>query len=176
MTHSLSHLELEKHSPMKRVQRDRRSTSKLSCVGVLNFLHANIRYSYLHNLSAKAIDQYIELRAEEQSGTSKEKIDPRLQNIIEGIFQRCIAEGEYKQVRICTYFTAIGQLLTYLPDDFRPSVSLWNLADLILFPLSTSKQTMFPYSHMPWKLLLILVHHYHIVTMSSGFYSLYSPT
>lgn len=47
---------------------------------------------------AKAIDRYIELRAEEQSGTSKEKIDPRLQLIIEGIFKRCISEGEFKQV------------------------------------------------------------------------------
>ncbi len=47
---------------------------------------------------AKAIDRYIEARSAEQSG-SKEKMDPRLQSTIEGIFSRCVAEGEFKQVR-----------------------------------------------------------------------------
>jgi 26S proteasome regulatory subunit N2 len=42
---------------------------------------------------AKAIDRYIKARAIE------EKIDPQLQITIEGIFQRCILEGEYRQVR-----------------------------------------------------------------------------
>ncbi len=62
-------------------------------------IHEFLSLKYF-GLPAKAIDRYIELRAEEQSGTSKEKIDPRLQTIIEGIFQRCISEGEFKQVRI----------------------------------------------------------------------------
>ena len=47
--------------------------------------------------AAKAIDRYVQARAPEQSGA--EKIDPKLQNIIEGIFRTCIADGEYKQVR-----------------------------------------------------------------------------
>jgi len=46
---------------------------------------------------AKAIDRYIQARSAEQAG-SKEKLDPRLQSTIEGIFGRCIAEGEFKQV------------------------------------------------------------------------------
>lgn len=54
--------------------------------------------------AAKAIDRYIQARTVEQS-SSKEKIDPRLQSTIEGIFNRCIAEGEYKQVT-CS-FTSI---------------------------------------------------------------------
>ena len=45
---------------------------------------------------AKAIDRYIQARTVEQAG--KEKIDSRLQATIEGIFKRCISEGEYKQV------------------------------------------------------------------------------
>jgi len=45
---------------------------------------------------AKAIDRYIQARTVEQAG--KAKLDPRLQATIEGIFQRCISEGEYKQV------------------------------------------------------------------------------
>jgi hypothetical protein len=47
---------------------------------------------------AKAIDRYIQLESEDTIG--KGKIDPRLQKIIEGIFRRCIKEGEYKQVSI----------------------------------------------------------------------------
>lgn len=46
---------------------------------------------------AKAIDRYIQLRSEETPGKHL-KIDPRLQGIIEGIFKRCIEDGEYKQV------------------------------------------------------------------------------
>lgn len=46
---------------------------------------------------AKAIDRDIQARSEEKSGSGA-KIDPRLQGIIEGIFERCISEGEFKQV------------------------------------------------------------------------------
>jgi 26S proteasome regulatory subunit N2 len=46
--------------------------------------------------SAKAIDRYISSRVEDPSG-SKTKVDPRLGEIIESIFKRCIDDGEYKQ-------------------------------------------------------------------------------
>ena len=49
--------------------------------------------------TAKAIDRYIHLRADAQSNGTPE-IDPRLSAIIETIFSRCIADGEYQQVRI----------------------------------------------------------------------------
>lgn len=48
--------------------------------------------------AAKAIDRYIHLRADAQPNGTPE-IDPRLSAIIETIFSRCIADGEYKQVR-----------------------------------------------------------------------------
>lgn len=44
---------------------------------------------------AKAIDRYIKGRTTEQAGEGK--IDPRLQGIIEGIFRRCIEDGEFRQ-------------------------------------------------------------------------------
>jgi hypothetical protein len=47
---------------------------------------------------AKAIDRYIQLRCQELPG--KQKLDHRLQAIIEGIFKQCIDEEEYKQVNI----------------------------------------------------------------------------
>ncbi|KAH0838230.1 26S proteasome regulatory complex non-ATPase subcomplex Rpn2 Psmd1 subunit [Lanmaoa asiatica] len=50
---------------------------------------------YVETVISKAIDRYILQRSEEVlMGT---KIDPRLQFIIESIFQRCIDEGEYRQ-------------------------------------------------------------------------------
>ena len=73
----------------------------------------------MHSLPAKAIDRYILQRSED--GT---KIDPRLQLIIESIFQRCIDEGEYRQV----HFTLVPDhklLLIVLPagDRHRARVS-----------------------------------------------------
>lgn len=43
--------------------------------------------------TAQCIDKYIALR----SGDQDDAIDPRLQNIVERMFQRCIDDGEYKQ-------------------------------------------------------------------------------
>ncbi|KAL0575818.1 proteasome regulatory particle base subunit [Marasmius crinis-equi] len=52
---------------------------------------------YVETVLSKAIDRYIELRAQEQVYGKADKIDPRLRTIIENIFTRCISEGEYKQ-------------------------------------------------------------------------------
>ncbi|CCL98292.1 uncharacterized protein FIBRA_00286 [Fibroporia radiculosa] len=51
---------------------------------------------YVETVISKAIDKYIEARAMEQLDAG-EKIDPKLQGIIESIFRRCMADGEYKQ-------------------------------------------------------------------------------
>ncbi|OSX67352.1 hypothetical protein POSPLADRAFT_1042584 [Postia placenta MAD-698-R-SB12] len=50
---------------------------------------------YVETIVSKAIDRYIGARTAEQSAQAK--IDPKLQGIIEGIFRRCIADGEYRQ-------------------------------------------------------------------------------
>ncbi|KAG7099168.1 hypothetical protein E1B28_001039 [Marasmius oreades] len=52
---------------------------------------------YVETVLSKAIDRYIELRSEEQVDGKPDKIDLRLRAIIETIFTRSIAEGEYKQ-------------------------------------------------------------------------------
>ncbi|KAH9944140.1 D-isomer specific 2-hydroxyacid dehydrogenase [Epithele typhae] len=49
---------------------------------------------YVETVVSKAIDRYISSRNAEQS---EGRIDPRLQGIIEGIFGRCIEDGEYRQ-------------------------------------------------------------------------------
>jgi 26S proteasome regulatory subunit N2 len=82
-------------------------------------------YSEIHGLqlnpaiSAKAIDRYIESRTEEQSGTQA-KVDPRLQDIIEGIFSQCIQNGEYKQASLS--FSGICVSLLAEQAHCRPSV------------------------------------------------------
>lgn len=63
---------------------------------------------------AKAIDKYIELRGQQEG--QKEKIDPRLQSIIENLFLKCIADREYKQARILSISVLLA--LNYLS---RPS-------------------------------------------------------
>ncbi|KAJ7092624.1 D-isomer specific 2-hydroxyacid dehydrogenase [Mycena epipterygia] len=51
---------------------------------------------YVETVLSKAIDRYIQVRSEEQTSKS-DKVDPRLQTVIENIFARCIDEREYKQ-------------------------------------------------------------------------------
>ncbi|RDB29217.1 26S proteasome non-ATPase regulatory subunit 1 A [Hypsizygus marmoreus] len=51
---------------------------------------------FVETVISKAIDRYIQVRSEERSG-GLEKVDPRLQSIIESIFSRCIVEGEFRQ-------------------------------------------------------------------------------
>ncbi|KAG8936517.1 proteasome regulatory particle base subunit [Tulasnella sp. 418] len=52
---------------------------------------------YVETVVSKAIDRYIQFRTNEESGVSTETIDSGLQDIIEGIFERCIQDGEFKQ-------------------------------------------------------------------------------
>ncbi|KAJ7786208.1 D-isomer specific 2-hydroxyacid dehydrogenase [Mycena metata] len=51
---------------------------------------------YVETVLSKAIDRYIEVRSEEQTSKA-DKVDPRLQTVIENIFARCIDEREYRQ-------------------------------------------------------------------------------
>lgn len=75
---------------------------------------------------AKAIDRYIELRTDELSGAKKDKIDPRLQLIIEGIFARCIEEGEYKQVRLSSKVSfPMLTLNTFRQSELLLSRNVW---------------------------------------------------
>ncbi|KAF7436711.1 proteasome regulatory particle base subunit [Pleurotus ostreatus] len=50
---------------------------------------------YAETIISKAIDKYIDLRGQQEG--QKEKIDPRLQSIIENLFLKCVADREYKQ-------------------------------------------------------------------------------
>lgn len=74
-----------------------RNMWKLSSVSVSSNVSVwRLVLSGVYRGVAKAIDRYIQARSAEQAGEGK--IDPKLQGIIEGIFRRCIADGEYRQV------------------------------------------------------------------------------
>ncbi|KAJ3550952.1 hypothetical protein NM688_g4968 [Phlebia brevispora] len=51
---------------------------------------------YVETVISKAIDRYVEERSKVSSGEG-DKIDAKLQGIIESILNRCIQDGEYKQ-------------------------------------------------------------------------------
>ncbi|TRM60265.1 armadillo-type protein [Schizophyllum amplum] len=116
---------------------------------------------YVETVVSKAIDQYISMRSEDTGS----KIDPRLQNIIEGIFSRCIRDGEYKQ--------AIGIALEARRLDIRPILLSYAMEAVVdtafslsyrdevlnflfpLFPRPTSGEAS-PYAHALTRLLITL--------------------
>ena len=99
MNPSLSHLVPERLSRRKLTSKGWRSMWRPLSVSVIpgHVEFGSPAYS-VPTHAAKAIDRYIQLRADAQPNGSPE-IDPRLSAIIETIFSRCIADGEYKQVR-----------------------------------------------------------------------------
>lgn len=48
-------------------------------------------------LSAKCIDHYTKLRIYNAENTDQKPIDPRLEAIVNRMFQRCFQDGQYKQ-------------------------------------------------------------------------------
>lgn len=54
---------------------------------------------YVQTIIAKCIDEYIALRVKQFESKYKAEhiIDPRLENIVERMFERCFLDGEYKQ-------------------------------------------------------------------------------
>lgn len=90
-------------------------------------------------VAAKAIDRYIQSRLAEQT---EGKIDPRLQGIIEGIFRRCVEDGEYRQVCVVrawhTAFANTNELSRLLAS--RLSLDVWTSSNQytskLVIPLS----------------------------------------
>ncbi|PVU98155.1 hypothetical protein BB559_001755 [Furculomyces boomerangus] len=53
---------------------------------------------YVKTVVNKAIEEYIRERNESKSDNSSKPINPRLEKLVEGVFQRCISEKEYNNV------------------------------------------------------------------------------
>ncbi|KAF6766119.1 armadillo-type protein [Ephemerocybe angulata] len=93
---------------------------------------------YVETIVSKAIDRYIQARNDEKAGS--EKIDPRLQSIIEAIFERCVKEGEFKQ--------AIGIALeSHRLDIISNIYSHTNDVSLLSYTMEGVLDTGFPLSY-----------------------------
>jgi len=51
---------------------------------------------YVQTLVAKALDEYVRLRSEAFDVKEEPKVDPRLEGIVERMFERCYADGKYE--------------------------------------------------------------------------------
>ena len=150
MNLSLSPLALERRLRKKHTNRDWRSTWRPSSVSVvLGYIEVGLLAHSVPMDIAKAIDRYIHLRAESQPNGTPE-IDPRLSAIIETIFNRCIADGEYQQVRASS-ITSLSFQKPYPLGSQRQLASLSNLGGWTSSNEFTNKQKTFLYCLMPWK-------------------------
>jgi 26S proteasome regulatory subunit N2 len=61
------------------------------------YLDINVRSEYIETLLANCIDEYKALRMEQEGGDTNVIIDPRMENVIEQMFQRCYNDGCYEQ-------------------------------------------------------------------------------
>jgi 26S proteasome regulatory subunit N2 len=67
-------------------------------LGAGNFFDVHSQDEYVETLVAKCIDQYIQQRMALSDGKAEAKpIDPRLEAVVEKMFDRCFRDHEYKQ-------------------------------------------------------------------------------
>ncbi|KAF9646109.1 26S proteasome regulatory complex non-ATPase subcomplex Rpn2/Psmd1 subunit [Thelephora ganbajun] len=126
---------------------------------------------YVETIVSKAIDRYIHLRGDAQPNGTPE-IDPRLSAIIETIFNRCIADGEYKQavgialesrrldiIKRIYEQTKDVSLLSYAMEaviDTQFSLSYRDLVLQFLYPLFPPPENRSPHIHALTRLLVAL--------------------
>jgi len=62
-----------------------------------NLLDINVKSEYIDTIISKCIDQYIKLRQQQaKPGEKNVDIDPRLENIVNRMFDRCFAHNQFK--------------------------------------------------------------------------------
>ncbi|KAF9982892.1 proteasome regulatory particle base subunit [Mortierella antarctica] len=67
-------------------------------LGAGNLFDLSLKSEYVDTIVSKCIDKYITLRVQEQEAPeAAEPIDPRLEDVVEKMFERCYQDGEYKQ-------------------------------------------------------------------------------
>ncbi|KAG6853583.1 hypothetical protein C0991_003107 [Blastosporella zonata] len=107
---------------------------------------------FVETVISKAIDRYIQARAEERDG-SLEKIDQRLQDIIKTIFDRCIVDGEYKQAIGIALESRRLDVVSLIYNQTRDTSLLSYAMEAVLdtgFPLSYRDQVLqFLYTLFP---------------------------
>uniref|UniRef100_H3H6T6 26S proteasome non-ATPase regulatory subunit 1/RPN2 N-terminal domain-containing protein n=2 Tax=Phytophthora ramorum TaxID=164328 RepID=H3H6T6_PHYRM len=65
-------------------------------LGAGKYLDLNTRSQYTDTIIATCIDNYVAVRAKEDTEAEK-ALDPRLTHVVERMFERCYAAGEFRQ-------------------------------------------------------------------------------
>ncbi|KAG8330968.1 26S proteasome non-ATPase regulatory subunit 1 [Homalodisca vitripennis] len=75
------------------------SDSLQYALGAGNLFDVNARSEYVDTIIAKCIDHYTELSSANMDSPveARREIDPRLESIVNRMFQRCLDDGQYKQ-------------------------------------------------------------------------------
>eukprot|EP00164_Ancoracysta_twista_P002156 GFYU01002846.1.p1 GENE.GFYU01002846.1~~GFYU01002846.1.p1 ORF type:complete len:990 (+),score=411.16 GFYU01002846.1:151-3120(+) len=66
-------------------------------LGAGSLFDITAKTEYVETLVAKGIDEYVSLRMHNSENTEQKEVDPRLEGIVERMFERCFADGEFKQ-------------------------------------------------------------------------------
>lgn len=66
-------------------------------LGAGNLFDVDQSSEYVQTLIAKSIDDYVRIRSEAFEEKSEPVVDERLENIVNRMFDRCFADGKYKQ-------------------------------------------------------------------------------
>ncbi|CAG8442804.1 7968_t:CDS:10 [Ambispora gerdemannii] len=98
-------------------------------LGAGNLFDASSKSEYVETIISKCIDRYITLRVKHYEGPSGEiEIDPRLEDVVERMFQRCYDDDEFKQ--------AIGIALeSRRLDIIEQAISKGNASELLSYVL-----------------------------------------
>ncbi|CAG8455290.1 13893_t:CDS:10 [Ambispora leptoticha] len=98
-------------------------------LGAGTLFDASSKSEYVETIISKCIDRYINLRVESyENPTSGIEIDPRLEEVVERMFQRCYDDGEFKQ--------AIGIALeSRRLDIIEQTISKGNAPELMSYVL-----------------------------------------
>ncbi|CAB4395122.1 uncharacterized protein OCT59_026377 [Rhizophagus irregularis] len=102
-------------------------------LGAEDMFDASSKSEYVETIISKCIDKYISLRVKqyEDDPASNIQIDPRLQDVVERMFQRCYDDGEFKQ--------AIGIALEARRlDIIEQAISKGQASDLLAYVLEVS--------------------------------------
>eukprot|EP00795_Rhopilema_esculentum_P016345 gene16345-7737_t len=71
--------------------------SLMYALGAGELFNVNSHSQYVETILAKCIDHYASLRVKKVEGSDETPIDPRLEAIVNKMFQRCFDHGKYKQ-------------------------------------------------------------------------------
>ncbi|CAG8546793.1 14325_t:CDS:10 [Funneliformis mosseae] len=101
-------------------------------LGAGELFDASCKSEYVETIISKCIDKYISLRVKKyEDHTSDVQIDPRLQDVVERMFQRCYDDGEFEQ--------AIGIALEARRSDIiEQAISRGPAPELLAYVLEVS--------------------------------------